>query len=405
MARLLTQRSIFTVSQINRCVRNWLEQDMGVICIEGEVSNATQASSGHCYFTLKDSTAQLRCAFFRNRQTMATHQAPKNGQLVLAQGKLSVYEARGDYQLIVESIEEAGLGALYHAFQLLKTKLSAEGLFEPSRKKTLPTIPTCIGIITSPTGAALHDISTTLARRYPLAATVLYPSDVQGAQAATQLIQAIEHANQENRCDVLILARGGGSLEDLWPFNNEALAYAIAKSALPIVSGIGHETDFTIADFVADYRAATPTAAAEKVTPQWQTIHDQFQTLARRAHTAIMSNIQHKQQRLTHNLQRLASPKRLIHTHWQTLDYLSRQLHQVMHHHLTQKKHAAQHATLALETMSPLKTLARGYAIATCQGHVLLSSKDIQTGALIHLQLAQGQLNCSVINECIMIQE
>ena len=391
-----TQRTVLTVSQLNRFVRNWLEQDMGLVCIEGEVSNATQATSGHCYFTLKDANAQLRCVFFRNRHTSSSHHAPKNGQLILAQGKLSLYEARGDYQLIVETIEDAGLGDLYRAFQLLKTKLATEGLFEASRKKTLPTIPNCIGIITSPTGAALHDITTTLARRYPIAPTVLYPSDVQGAQAATQLVRAIERANQENRCDVLILARGGGSLEDLWPFNSEALAYAITKSSIPIVSGEGHETDFTIADFVADHRAATPTAAAERVTPHWQQLHAQFQAMERRIQSAIVRFIQQKQLRLTHDIQKIASPKRLIHAHWQTMDYLTRQLHQAMNRLLTQKRHAAHLAALALEAMSPLATLARGYAIATCHDHVLLNRDDAQLGDLIHIQLAKGVLLCEV---------
>ena len=396
MTDIATQRPILTVTQLNRFVRNWLEQDMGIVRIEGEVSNATQASSGHCYFTLKDTGAQLRCVFFRNRHTVHSNQAPKNGQLILAQGRLSLYEARGDYQLIVDTIEEAGLGELYRAYQLLKTKLAAEGLFDPQRKKPFPTIPTCIGIITSPTGAALHDISTTLARRYPLAPTILYPSEVQCALAAPQLILAIERANQEKRCDVIILARGGGSLEDLWPFNNEALAYAIAKSVIPIVSGVGHETDFTIADFVADHRAATPTAAAEHVTPHWQQLHAQFQTMEKRLLQAITRLMQQKQIRLTHDLQKLASPKRLIHTHWQTLDYLTRQLHQSINRFIMQKKHALSLASLALDSLSPLATLARGYAIATCRDHVLFSPDNLQLGDPIHVQLAKGHLLCEV---------
>jgi exodeoxyribonuclease VII large subunit len=391
-----SQRSIFTVSQLNRFIRNWLEQDMGLVHIEGEISNATQASSGHCYFTLKDSTAQLRCVFFKNRHTTGTKYTPTNGQLVIAQGKLSLYEARGDYQLIVETLEEAGIGDLFRAFQLLKTKLAAEGLFDASRKKSIPSIPQCIGIITSSSGAALHDIATTLARRYPLAPTVLYASDVQGAQAALQLIQAIERANQENRCDVLILARGGGSLEDLWPFNNEQLAHSIANSKIPIVTGIGHETDFTIADFVADYRAATPTAAAEKVTPHWQQLHELFQRLEQRLQTAIQHLFQQKKLNLAHCIQQLSSPKRLIHTHWQTIDYLTRRLSQSMQQQLTQKQHAVRLAAIALDSLSPLATLARGYAIASHRGVVIKSNLDVVPGDSINLQLKQGTLMCEV---------
>jgi exodeoxyribonuclease VII large subunit len=388
------QNQVLTVTQLNRAIRNWLECDIGAVCVEGEISNLIQAASGHCYFTLKDTSAQLKCVFFKNRYTK---KPPQNGQLVLAKGRLSLYEARGDYQLIIDNIEEAGLGELYRAFIVLKEKLTAAGLFDLERKKPIPMISNCIGIITSSKGAALQDIMTTIRRRYPLASTILYPSDVQGSQAATQLIRAIEKANQEQHCDVLILARGGGSLEDLWPFNHEELAYTIAKSYIPIVSGIGHETDFTIADFVADYRAATPTAAAEKVTPQWQQLHEQFHTLEKRLLTAMQRVLQQKQQRLKYAMQQVASPKQLIQKHEQNVDYLTRQLHQTLTNLMMQKKHTLHCATLALDSLSPLATLTRGYAVATHEGQVLLKASEVALNTIIQVRLAEGSLQCKVM--------
>ena len=364
-----------TVTQLNRFIRQWLEQDLGEVRVEGEISNATHAASGHCYFTLKDAHAQLRCVYFRNRKRLTTPFVPANGQYVLIKGMLSIYEARGDYQLIVEDISEAGLGPLHQAFLQLKAKLNAAGLFDIERKQSIPTLPRCIGIITSPKGAALHDILTTLKRRYPLAKTKLYPCEVQGNQASLQLINAVTEANQQPQCDVLIMARGGGSLEDLWPFNNEQLAYAIAQSTIPIVTGIGHQTDFTIADFVADFRAATPTAAAEKVTPDW---------------TQLLQLFQHLKERLKQSMQRT------LRAHWQNLDYLTRQLQQLSQRHLTQKKHELMLLTEALDRLSPTATLLRGYAIVTHQNTVVLDAHRLQCGDTIHLELARGQLTCLV---------
>jgi exodeoxyribonuclease VII large subunit len=387
---------VLTVTQLNRLVRHCLENDMGTVRIEGEISNAMQASSGHCYFTLKDASAQIRCVYFKNRYTVHAHTPPTNGQLVIATGKLSVYEARGDYQLIVESLNTAGLGELFRAYTALKNKLSEAGLFDASRKKALPSLPQCIGIITSPNGAALHDIMTTITRRYPLARTQLYPSEVQGTQAAAQLIHAINQANHDQQCDVLILARGGGSLEDLWPFNNEALAYAIADSQLPIVSGVGHETDFTIADFVADLRAATPTAAAEAVTPDWQQFTLLLDALQTRLQAAMQRILQRANQTVQQLSNRLIAPQRRIDAHWQTLDYLRRHLHQALQQHLIQKQHALSLASSALNSLSPLATLARGYAIASHDDHVLLSSSQVELGESIQVQLATGKLSARV---------
>ena len=419
----MLNQTILTVSQLNQRIRLWLEQDIGPITVKGEISSVTKPASGHYYFTLKDSGAQLSCVYFRNRWLANPNITPEHGQQVMAYGTLSLYEARGDYQLIINSLEEAGAGDLYYQFEQLKEKLSQEGLFAAQHKKPLPRIPHSIGVITSPTAAALRDILITLARRFPLAPVVIYPSDVQGKEAPRQLVNAIQRANTENRCNILLLARGGGSLEDLWAFNDEALARAIYNSKLPIVSGIGHETDFTIADFVADHRAATPTAAAEAISPD----HVQLQALCTQLNMTM-------QQIITRQLESSA----------QTLDYLLQHLHKNIQHilvHKQQKIQLAQHSlecqhpnnrilmakkslnnleeklcyliqthqikaqerlrTLCatLHAISPLATLDRGYAIAMYKSHVLTNSKSVNIGDTLVLKLAKGQLSCSVLTQ------
>jgi exodeoxyribonuclease VII large subunit len=260
------ERNVYTVSRLNREVRILIERGLGVIWVEGELSNLSAPSSGHWYFSLKDRDAQLRCAMFRQRN-MTVGFTPKAGQQVLTRGRVSLYEPRGEYQFIVEHLEEAGVGALRREFERLKAKLAAEGLFALERKRSLPRFPRRIGVITSPTGAAIRDVLHILARRFPPAAVLIYPTPVQGDAAIPCIVDAIELASARAECDVLILARGGGSIEDLWAFNDERVARAIRASAIPIVSGIGHEIDFTIADFVADARAPTPSGAAELVAP------------------------------------------------------------------------------------------------------------------------------------------
>jgi exodeoxyribonuclease VII large subunit len=259
-------RDVFSVSRLNREVRVLLERGLGVLWVEGELSNFSQPASGHWYFSLKDRDAQLRCAMYRLRNSLVGF-TPRAGMQVLVRGRISLYEPRGEYQLIVEHLEEAGVGALRREFERLKSRLAAEGLFALERKRTFPRFPRRIGVITSPSGAALHDILKILARRYPPAAVLLYPTAVQGAAAVPTLVAALGTASARAECDVLILARGGGSLEDLWAFNDERVARAIYACALPVVCGVGHEIDFTIADFVADARAPTPSAAAELVVP------------------------------------------------------------------------------------------------------------------------------------------
>lgn len=394
---MINYSNTLTVSQLNRHIRRWLEDDVGLVSVQGEVSNLSQPASGHYYFSLKDAGAQLRCVFFKNRHTITSKHILQHGQQLILRGLLSVYEARGDYQLIVDSIEAAGEGDLYQKYEALKIKLTALGLFEPARKKTWPTYPNTIGLITSPTGAAIRDVQSTLARRFPLANVRVYPCDVQGKQAAPQLVKAIQRANHEGSCDVLLLVRGGGSLEDLWSFNDESLAYAIAESFIPIISGIGHETDFTIADFVADHRAATPTAAAETVTPDQKQLYEHCAQLNQRLRMAIIRLLDQQHQKLTHASQRLRAPQYLLQTHSQKLDYLSNQLHTLLSIRIEEKKQALQKHSLTLNALSPLATLNRGYAIAKQGTHVLRHSQDAPIGTKINLQLAQGALTCKVI--------
>ncbi len=432
---------VVTVSQLNRHIKNYLEQEIGVVYVEGELSNLSRPSSGHLYFTLKDSHAQIRCVFFKNRHLGPFISKLKDGQHLVASGRLSLYEARGDYQLIVDELKEAGLGELYLQFEALKNKLAAEGLFHPERKKPLPKIPKTIGIITSTSGAAIQDILSTLGRRFPLASVFIYPSEVQGATAAEQLIKALQYANAHNRCDVLILARGGGSMEDLWAFNHELLARHIAASTIPIVSGVGHETDFTIADFVADYRAETPTAAATAVTPHREELLQLINNLMSRLQSAILRQIQNQQIKMDYLASKLSSPKQIIAAHWQTIDYLEKQLLLCINGTITHRKQQLQLCTKELQmknplhyvkqtklrlnqvreqliqhlhikinflryqlnnnlstlhAVSPLATLDRGYSLTTHNGTVLYNTEHLNLGDTVNVRLAKGSLSCEI---------
>lgn len=434
--------NVLTVSQLNRNIRLYLEGEIGPLQVEGEVSNLSKPSSGHYYFTLKDATAQIRCVFFKNRHANFVKGSFADGQRVVAHGRLSLYEARGDYQLIVESMTDAGSGALHLAFEALKQKLQLEGLFDVKYKKPLPPYPKTIGIISSKTGAALQDILSTLARRFPLAKVLIYPSEVQGLNAPQQLIQALTKAKQDGLSDVLIIARGGGSLEDLWAFNNETLARAIFSCPIPIVSGVGHEIDFTIADFVADYRAETPTAAAEAVTPNVVELLASLNDVIYRLTHALEKLTKNKGTLLKHLTEKITSPQTLILHHWQALDNFDHRLHRAMHNILgkntqiaeilmtklqanspklrlqeVQRRlqeeipHLLNHHMLTLirtykqmlyakmntmHAISPLATLERGYAIATLDKQILFTTKQVRVGECIDVRLSQGQLTCEV---------
>ncbi|MFW1145131.1 exodeoxyribonuclease VII large subunit [Vibrio parahaemolyticus] len=438
-----TNQNIFTVSRLNAEVRLLLENEMGIVWLVGEISNFSAPVSGHWYLTLKDSRAQVKCAMFRGNNRRVTFK-PANGNQVLVKARLSLYEPRGDYQLIIESMQPEGDGRLQQEFEELKMKLAAEGLFAQTNKLPLPEHPKRVGIITSKTGAALYDILDVLKRRDPSLPVVIYPTMVQGDDAAIQIAQAIGRANSRNECDVLIVGRGGGSLEDLWCFNNEILARTIAASQIPIISAVGHEVDMTIADFVADVRAPTPSAAAELVS---RDNSHKDQSLVAKQHKLASAMryylAQQKQQsaQLLHRLER-QHPSYQLQRQSQQLDELDMHLRRAMqrfidtrqqaverkHHrlqlnspikHLAQQKsrlervehklldamdrklltmrHQLAIAAEKLDTVSPLATLKRGYSITqTEQGKVVTSADDVKTGDLLVTRLANGEIHSTV---------
>lgn len=432
-----------TVSELNSQVRRLLEMNYHNVRVVGELSSLSRPSSGHWYFTLKDSQAQIRCAMFRMQNQRITFQ-PQEGMKLLLRGRLSLYEGRGDYQLIVEHMSQAGAGDLQQQFERLKQQLAAEGLFEPMRKRSLPNQPQHIGIITSPTGAAVQDILTVLKRRFPSIPVTIIPTAVQGEQAKFQIVQALQQAQQSQLFDVLIVGRGGGSMEDLWPFNEEIVARAIANCTIPVVSSVGHEVDFTIADFVADYRAPTPSAAAEILSPDQYAIKQQLQQLSHRLLQLWTYCLQQQQQRLDYIQQRLRHPKEQLQWQQQRLNALSfrlqqsiqlqieqqrqqltylkkqplhtlltqqinRKRQQLVQHsqrlvqQIQQKKQVAQfqlqYQAVKLNAMSPLNTLARGYAIVTTKsGDIIYNSEQVSVNDIVNIQLHQGSLRTSVVS-------
>lgn len=393
-------RPVYSVSRLNRDVRLLLEQGIGVVWVEGELSNLAQPSSGHWYFSLKDSGAQLRCAFFRQKNARTAY-APQNGQKVLARGRISLYEPRGDYQLIVEHLELAGAGALAQEFERLKQRLAAEGLFDEAAKRPLPVVPRRIGVITSPSGAAIRDILHVLARRFPAAAVLVYPVPVQGAPAAPAITAALALAGRRAECDVLILARGGGSLEDLRAFNDERVARAIRASPIPVVTGIGHEIDFTIADFAADVRAPTPSGAAEIVVPEAGNWLAALARTAQRLAAVVRRELRESELRLRTARQRLrrSHPGLLLTGQMQRLDDLERRLLRAARARLELAAHRAELAGRALHSASPLATLGRGFAIVTrvADGALLREAGSVRIGEEISARLASGSLRARIV--------
>ncbi len=414
-------KEIFTVSELNATARITLEDNFTDIWIEGEISNFAAPGSGHWYFSLKDANAQVRCAMFRGNQRKLNF-TPKNGLHVLLRARVSLYEARGEFQLIADFMEERGEGKLRRAYDLLKKKLEAAGWFSDEHKKEIPEFPQCIGVVTSPTGAAIRDILTVLKRRYPCVPVIIYPTLVQGETAAPTIAKAIQTANARKECDVIILSRGGGSLEDLWPFNEEITAKAIYESKLPIISGVGHEVDFTIADFVADVRAPTPSAAAEIAVPDrmelLQSLHREEQQMLRHIKQVLQAN-QHQLSWMQKHLQQ-QHPRRRLAEKMQLLDFyearmiqlaprlriqqlqqgLQQKLHQLTTHIREQiqiKQSQLAHASTTLDSISPLATLKRGYAIATKRnGEILHDADGVNKGDEIKLKLQNGSLACRV---------
>ncbi|HHI4984835.1 TPA: exodeoxyribonuclease VII large subunit [Vibrio parahaemolyticus] len=438
-----TNQNIFTVSRLNAEVRLLLENEMGIVWLVGEISNFSAPVSGHWYLTLKDSRAQVKCAMFRGNNRRVTFK-PANGNQVLVKAHLSLYEPRGDYQLIIESMQPEGDGRLQQEFEELKMKLAAEGLFAQTNKLPLPEHPKRVGIITSKTGAALYDILDVLKRRDPSLPVVIYPTMVQGDDAAIQIAQAIGRANSRNECDVLIVGRGGGSLEDLWCFNNEILARTIAASQIPIISAVGHEVDMTIADFVADVRAPTPSAAAELVSrdnshkdqslvakqhklasamryylsqqkqqsaqllhrlerqhPSYQLQRqsqqlDELDMRLRRAMQRFIDTRQQAVERKHHRLQ-LNSPVKHLAQQKSRLERVEHKLLDAMDRKLLTMRHQLAIAAEKLDTVSPLATLKRGYSITqTEQGKVVTSADDVKTGDLLVTRLANGEIHSTV---------
>jgi exodeoxyribonuclease VII large subunit len=390
---------IYSVSQLNREIRHTLEGSYPSLWIEGEISNLKRPSSGHYYLSLKDEYAQVRAAFFRIQQKSLKF-TPQDGMRVLVLARVSLYEERGEFQLIIEQMQQMGDGILQKAFEALKKRLQEEGLFATEHKKSLPLLPQKIGVITSATGAAIRDILIVLKRRFPSIPIIIYPTMVQGDEAAKQIVSALQKANERQECDVLILARGGGSLEDLWPFNEEIVARAIFASKIPIISGIGHEVDTTIADFVADHRAATPSAAAEQVTPHRQDYLFRVNELYSRLTHLIKINLRHLTIVFEGLAKRVQHPGQYLMHYTQRLDNLERQLLQAQFNNLRGKQ---QHLALlirALDAVSPLNTLQRGYAIAMKDKKIIYAANQVKSGDAIHVQLAKGSLDCTVNSSC-----
>ena len=445
---LQTGNDVFTVSQLNQRAKQLLEITFSSVKVEGEISNLSRPSSGHWYFTLKDKGAQVRCAMFRSRTAQIKFQ-PKEGDQIIVRGKVSLYENRGDYQLIVDAMKPAGEGQLQQAFIQLKQKLGAEGLFNPEHKRALPAAIKRIAVITSPTGAAIHDILTVLKRRFPAIEVDIYPVQVQGQDAAQQMIWSINQANsdarnapEEQATDVIIIGRGGGSIEDLWSFNDEQLARTIFHSDLPIVSAVGHEVDFTIADFVADIRAPTPSAAAELLSPNREEYLSRLQALSARLENSIQQQLQNKQWQLQSAQRGLQHPGDKLSQYAQTLDmlelrmqqsqknnldrllkkltqsqqrlqqqspvnklqqietqlgYFQQRLRNAMKQLLSNKAERLQQNALLLNAVSPLQTLGRGYAILQTPTEVVIrDSHDVKKGDLISARIGHGSLELTV---------
>lgn len=436
---LSSLQNIISVTELNRQARQLLEGSFPVLWVAGEISGFKRYDSGHCYFTLKDAGAQVRCVMFRNRAALLDF-APREGMKVEARAIVSLYEARGDFQLTIEALRPAGLGALFEAFEALKRKLEAEGLFATAKKRPLPAFPRAIGIVTSPAAAALRDVLTTLQRRMPGLPVILYPTPVQGADAAQQIASAIRTAGARKEVDTLIVCRGGGSIEDLWSFNEEIVARAIATSPVPVISGVGHETDFTIADFAADLRAPTPTAAAELATPDRNALQAKISHLQHRLAAALARQLQQRMQkldalgrRLQHPGERLArqrehlirlaqrlhaAPQRQLENRERKLEQLALRLNhrqpstsalaarlvlrqnQLQHglHRLLERRQQGL-ATLAarLEACNPHAPLERGYALIThADGSLLTRASEAQTGEEITVRFAQDALKAKV---------
>ncbi len=432
------EREVYSVARLNREVRRLLESGFARIWVEGEISNLARPPSGHLYFTLKDASAQISCALFRNRALRLGFPLD-NGAQVLAQAQVSLYEPRGNYQLIVDRLEPVGDGALRRAFEALKQQLQAEGLFAPEHKRPLPAWPRCLGVITAPGGAAIRDVLTVLKRRFPALPVIVYPTLVQGAGAPAGIVAALERAQRHGQCDVLLLTRGGGSLDDLWPFNEASVARAVHACQVPLVSAVGHEIDFVISDFVADARAATPSAAAELLSPDSEQLERRFAQIRVTLGAHLRRTLRQRRERLHWLLgrARLCSPTRRLQQQSQRLDELRQRLLRAWRHAQVRRRSRLQAAAArwrqqhpgarvqalaaattelaqrlgyciniqlsarreqlaglsrALDGISPLATLRRGYSITRVDGRIVRRATETRVGDKLETRLAQGRV-------------
>ena len=389
-------RKVMTVSELNRFARNLLEQSFPLFWVSGEISNLTRASSGHWYFSLKDTSAQIRCVMFKGRNSYLDW-TPKEGDKVEARATVTLYEARGEFQLTVEFLQRAGLGALFEAFEKLKLKLQAEGLFDAAFKKQLPAHPQKIGIVTSPDAAALRDVLTTLKRRMPNIPVIIYPTPVQGKGAARIIADAIDQASERGECDVLIICRGGGSIEDLWSFNEEIVARAVANCLIPTISGVGHETDFTICDFAADIRAATPTAAAELVTPSREAMLQGVKRLEQFLTRNLRHLLNQRQQMLDYLGRRLISPLHRIQQQKDQLKQVTYRLDSAFNRQLQVKQHHVLRLAQNLHHLNPQAVLTRGYAfVQNPVGAIVTNSEQLKAGDAVKLTFGTGAADATI---------
>lgn len=387
---LLLNQKVLTVTELNRLAREVLEISFPLFWVSGEVSNFTRAASGHWYFSLKDAGAQVRCVMFKGRNCYVDF-TPREGDKIEARATVTLYEARGDFQLTVEFVQRAGLGALFEAFERLKNKLSAEGLFDSAFKQAIPQHPTKIGIVTSPDAAALRDVLTTLKRRNPAIPVIIYPTPVQGKGAAEMISQAIHTAHQRAEVDTLIICRGGGSIEDLWQFNEEIVARAIANCRIPTISGVGHETDFTISDFVADVRAATPTAAAELACADQQSIKNQLTHLNNHLQKQMQSLLNLHAQQLDFLARRLVSPAKQVANKAEQLEQLKLRLTLSLQRQLQTHQQHLLRLKNSLTHLNPQAVLTRGFAFVQNQsGEIVRAADQLHIGEVVTLTFGVG---------------
>lgn len=395
-------KMILSVTQINEYIRALIAQDevLSMIMVRGEISNLTIHRSGHIYFTLKDENSVLKAVMFRSSAQRVKF-ALKEGMSIIVYGRISLYTPSGQYQLYAEDIQPDGIGALYIAYEQIKEKLAKEGLFDASRKKPIPKLPMTVGIITSPTGAAIHDMINVMGRRFPLSKLLLYPALVQGDTAYRTLISGIEYFNQTKSADVIIIGRGGGSMEDLWAFNSVDLAYAISNSEIPVISAVGHESDFTICDFVADLRAPTPSAAAELAVPDALTVRYDINKKITDIEKKLILQIQQyrKQIEILSSTRVLSSKESLLDEYKMKINLLSDKLDSNMQNVIKEKNYKLSLLCAQLQAISPLNTLLRGYAIVQDESKGAISSVDkLNIGDTVHVSFIDGVAEATIRN-------